>query len=116
MQSSTTTCPFGFNHTTGVQLGYVSAQLGHSDVSVTARHYARWVGGDDAYRPPVALGLGEIPADLLARLAESPQSPPTFEEADEDAIATSENAEAIWRAGRDSNPRPSGSKPDALSS
>jgi integrase len=25
----------------GVQLGYVSQQLGHADVGVTARHYAR---------------------------------------------------------------------------
>jgi integrase len=30
--------------TAGVQLGYMSRQLGHSDVSVTARHYARWAG------------------------------------------------------------------------
>jgi integrase len=102
--------------TSGVQLGYVSAQLGHSDVSVTARHYSRWVGGDDVYRPPIALELGEIPADLLARLADSPQSPPTFEDAEEEVITTSEIVGEIWRAGRDSNPRPSGSKPDALSS
>jgi len=31
--------------TAGAQLGYISRQLGHSDVSVTARHYARWAGG-----------------------------------------------------------------------
>ena len=30
----------------GVQLSYVSQQLGHSDVAVTARHYARWCGGN----------------------------------------------------------------------
>jgi hypothetical protein len=46
---------------------YVSKQLGHSDVSVTARHYARWVD-DDAYRRPMAVEEGEVPADLLARL------------------------------------------------
>jgi len=56
---------------TGVQLGYVSAQLGHSDVAVTARHYARWAGGD-LYRQPLVLEAGEVPADFLARLAESP--------------------------------------------
>ena len=39
----------------GIPLGYVSRQLGHSDVSVTARHYARWVG-DDVY-------LGEVADD-----------------------------------------------------
>jgi len=53
--------------TGGVQLGYVSVQLGHSDVSVTANHYARWAGGDQ-YRAPVPLLPGEVPADLLARL------------------------------------------------
>lgn len=53
--------------TAGVQLGYVSQQLGHADVAVTARHYARWAGGD-LYREPMQLAPGEIPADLLARL------------------------------------------------
>ena len=58
--------------TAGVQLGYVSKQLGHSDVSVTARHYAKWVD-DGAYRHPLAVGECEVPADLIARIAtESP--------------------------------------------
>jgi integrase len=55
--------------TAGVQLGYVSRQLGHSDVSVTARHYARWAGGD-AYRSPLEAREDEVPADLLSRLIE----------------------------------------------
>ena len=38
--------------TAGVQLGYISRQLGHADVGVTARHYARWCG-DDGYREPL---------------------------------------------------------------
>jgi integrase len=38
--------------TAGVQLGYVSAQLGHADVAVTARQYARWIE-DDHYREPM---------------------------------------------------------------
>ncbi len=50
------------------QLGYVSRQLGHADVAVTAKHYARWCGED--YREPMALRPGEVPADLLARLGE----------------------------------------------
>jgi len=63
--------------TAGVQLGYVSRQLGHSGVSVTARHYARWAGGD-AYRSPLEVREDEVPADLLSRLAEkSPQNPHT---------------------------------------
>ena len=58
--------------TCGVQLGYVSRQLGHSKPTVTADHYAKWCGGDD-YRNPLAPRDGELPADLLARIpAESP--------------------------------------------
>jgi len=53
--------------TAGVQLGYVSQQLGHADVSVTARHYARWVGGS-SYRAAMRVEPGEVSADLLARL------------------------------------------------
>ena len=44
-------------------------QLGHADLSVTAKHYARWCGADDEYREPMHLRDGEIPADLLARIA-----------------------------------------------
>ncbi len=58
----------------GVQLGYVSTQLGHADFGVTVRHYAKWVGGDE-YRAALTLEPGEVPADLLARLVESPQAP-----------------------------------------
>ena len=61
--------------TAGVQLGYVSAQLGHGDLAVTAHHYARWAGGD-SYCAPMQLEAGEIPADLLARLGKSPLSSP----------------------------------------
>ncbi len=65
----------------GVQLGYVSRQLGHSDVSVTARHYARRAGGDE-YRSPLEVSEDEVPADLLARLGEkSHRSPTTAAEA-----------------------------------
>lgn len=56
--------------TAGVQLGYVSTQLGHADVGVTSRHYARWCGGNQ-YREPARLAPGEEPADLLARLCPS---------------------------------------------
>jgi integrase len=63
--------------TAGVQLGYVSAQLGHADVAVTARHYAKWIGGD-VYRAPLQLRDGDVPADFIARFAyEPPQSHPT---------------------------------------
>ena len=64
--------------TAGVQLGYVSSQLGHADVAVTARHYAKWIGGD-VYREPFQLRPGDVPADFIARSAyESAQSPPPF--------------------------------------
>jgi integrase len=61
----------------GVQLGYVSAQLGHATVAVTASHYARWCAGD-VYREPMALLAGEVPADLLARvIADAPKAVPS---------------------------------------
>jgi hypothetical protein len=63
--------------TVGVQLGYVSRQLGHANVAVTAQHYARWADGD-GYRRPLEVQPGEVPADLLSRLdvKESPQKSP----------------------------------------
>ena len=68
----------------GVQLGYVSRQPGHTDVSVTARHYAKWAG-DDSYRHPLEVGEDEVPADLLSRLAaKSRQSPHSAAEASND--------------------------------
>lgn len=54
----------------GFQLAYVSAQLGHGDVAVTARHYARWVESDRYVEPP-RLQEGDVPADVLA----SPTTP-----------------------------------------
>jgi integrase len=54
--------------TAGVQLGYVSTQLGHADVAVTARA-VRQV--DRRRRVPRAHGArsrGEVPADLLTRV------------------------------------------------
>ncbi len=100
--------------TCGVQLGYISAQLGHADVGVTARHYARWAGGD-AYREPMRVEPGEMPADLLARLAPSHQIPTTSPAVDFGEHATHWNSVGNWRAQHDSNMRPSGPQPDALS-
>ena len=59
----------------GIPLQYVSRQLGHSSVVVTEKHYAQWIPEDDFYVEPVRLKPGEVPADLLARLEKSPQSP-----------------------------------------
>jgi integrase len=66
--------------TGGIQLGYVSEQLGHADVAVTAKHYARWIGGAE-YREPLQIAPGEVPADLLARLDHESQ-PGTLARAD----------------------------------
>jgi integrase len=72
--------------TAGVQLGYISTQLGHADVATTARHYARWTV-DGSYRRALAVEPGEVPADLIARMelegaAEgSPQFSPHLEQA-----------------------------------
>jgi integrase len=86
--------------TAGVQLGYVSQQLGHADVAVTARHYARWAGGDD-YRAPVRLGPGELPADVLAKLAESHQSPKSWVS---DAVESLAAASSSSAAGDSNSP------------
>jgi len=61
--------------TRGVNPAYVSRQLGHADWSVTARHYARWTGGDQ-YVEPERLRPGEVPADLLARFVAAPRAAP----------------------------------------
>lgn len=61
--------------TAGVQLAYISKQLGHADVGTTARHYATW-SAESEYRDPMPLAPGEIPADLLDRIL-SPQLPLT---------------------------------------
>ena len=49
----------------GIPLPYVSRQLGHADVSVTAKHYGEWCGGDE-YREPTRLLPGELPATSCA--------------------------------------------------
>jgi hypothetical protein len=82
--------------TAGVQLGYVSAQLGHADVAVTARHYARWIE-DDHYREPMQIEPGEVPADLLARLAlqSDPTVTPLAAEVDDEVSGRSAQASGI---------------------
>ncbi|MBW2396522.1 MAG: site-specific integrase [Deltaproteobacteria bacterium] len=59
--------------TAGVKLGHISEQLGHGNVAITARHYARWISGK-GYRDPMRLCPGEVPADFLARLETAPDS------------------------------------------
>ena len=48
----------------------VRGQLGHSSVTTTETHYARWCSRE-AYREPMRLEPGEVPADLLTRITES---------------------------------------------
>ena len=63
--------------TAGVPLGYISAQLGHGSVDVTARHYARWCGNaEDRFCRPIVLEEGEVPADLLDRLTRAKRARP----------------------------------------
>ena len=52
--------------TCGLQLAYISEQLGHANTDVTAKAYAKWCGA--GYRVRLNLRAGEVPADLLARL------------------------------------------------
>ncbi len=104
--------------TVGVQLGYVSAQLGHADLSVTALHYAKWCpGAEGTYRDPMVREEGEVPADFLARLESqrSPNTLPDFEmnsEAREDANSSETNGAQDWN--RTSTPlRELGPEPSA---
>ena len=99
--------------TAGVQLGYVSQQLGHADVAVTARHYARWVGGAE-YREAIQLKEGELPADVLARL-DRPQTDPTPEAAEAQEAVSNWTSKETWRARHDSNVRPPVPQTGALS-
>ena len=64
-------------------------QLGHSEITTTARHYAKWIDADE-YREPIPLLPGEVPADLIARIsgAESPRTP---HEADSTEVTDSDN-------------------------
>jgi len=91
----------------GVQLAYVSKELGHADVAVTARHYAKWCAGD-VYRAPLPLESGEVPADLLARLEKWHQSDTTERQASaaasESAATKSEGSRAVARASRGGPP------------
>jgi len=91
--------------TAGIQLGYVSAQLGHADVSVTARHYARWIE-DEIYREPMHIEPGEVPADLLARLSDPIVTPHDSDRPDgvaaaELQVAAGSNEMQSVTAGRD---------------
>ncbi len=109
----------------GVPLGYVSTQLGHSEIAMTSRYYAKWI--DNGHQSPPVLGPTEVYADFLARLGKSHQSPTTGADDEEAAMENVvETQELEWHAGRDSraaygrdaqatrsvaaNPRPSGSK------
>ena len=52
-------------------LGYVSTQLGHADVGVTSRHYARWM--PSARRAQLRpLAADELPPDLMADAGAAP--------------------------------------------
>jgi hypothetical protein len=112
-----------------VPLGYVSTQLGHSEIATTSRYYAKWI--DTEHQPPPVLGLTEVYADFLAKLGKSHHSPTTEESSGvEDIENLVESQELEWHAGRDSNPlgrcaptrhsliardSPSGSKPERRS-
>ena len=62
--------------TAGVRIEYVGELLGHADGGITAsKHYAKWV--PRGYVEAPALSDGELVVDLIARIAEWPQSGPT---------------------------------------
>lgn len=57
----------------GVNVAYVSLQIGHAAIATTERHYARWLHGNE-YREPERLLPGEVPADLIGRERDSRSS------------------------------------------
>jgi hypothetical protein len=91
---------------------YVREQLGHADVAVAARNYARWVGGSE-YREPMQLAPGELPADLSARLERRHPDPTGLEDERSDSVSP-RNEGRVWGERGDLNPRPPGSQPGAL--
>ena len=100
--------------TCGIQLAYVSKQIGHRNAQVTVTHYAKWCEGDD-YREPLRLEEGEVPADLLSRLPEkiAPTIAPTLRIAtprEPGAEATDDKTHSgsgsLWCPGLDSNQHP----------
>ena len=60
----------------GAPLVWVSNALGHSDWSVTARHYAKWIEDSGAGRVNAQLDECEVWPDLLARVRASSESDP----------------------------------------
>ena len=58
----------------GAPLPWVSKALGHSDWSITARHYAKWMEDAGAERGIGQLDEGELWPDLLARVTPSSDS------------------------------------------
>lgn len=50
----------------GVRIELISRHLGHSDIAITQRHYAKWLPGEDV--DPYLREPGEVWADFLARL------------------------------------------------
>jgi integrase len=53
--------------THGIVLKWISLQLGHSNVGITERHYARWMA-QDGYQNPWQVPTGGLPVDLFAEL------------------------------------------------
>jgi integrase len=99
--------------TAGVNVGYLSTQLGHADIGVTVRHYAKWCGGSE-YRDPMYLEAGEVPADLLARLEDSHQTPTTVGNADRGSSVTDWDREGIGRVTGREVVGPPGFEPDPM--
>ena len=51
--------------TQGIVLKWISRQLGHGNIGVTERHYARWMD-EDGYKNPWQVSDGQVPTDLFA--------------------------------------------------
>ena len=81
------------------------AQLYRECFEPTENHYAHWIPEGDEYWPPIELGPGEVPADVLARLVVSNPTVTRLEDVARDAPVQkpSDSLRNGWIPGEDLN-------------
>ena len=97
----------------GIPIFKVSRWLGHSSIQITCDTYGHLLPDPEEHGVIDALdGLTLVTNGH--NLVTTPKN--TVSDDEGDSFEVSDLEKNFWHAGRDSNPRPSGSKPDALSS
>ena len=98
----------------GENIRWISEQIGHADPAFTLRTYAHLMPEEEIDLSFADFGIDAVEKRLAVGARKRPYTAPASDAnfLDSDNPCTRNQ----WHAGRDSNPRPSGSKPDALSS